>query len=362
MNATPSLDALADAPYRLPQTSAGAKDGAAGRVEPGNCRADVLLIGGGFFGYAREITALLEQRGHKVLWFDDRPAVDTLTKAAVRLAPRMIARKLEAFIDKIVERARAEAIRDVLVIKGEALSPAALRRLRAALPKARFTLYFWDSYRNMPKDSPDKVCVFDRAFTFDPVDARHDTRLRYRPLFFLDEYTRLPKVKQDIDLLFFGTAHDDRYPVLKRLSGSLPAHVRFNVVLYFPSKFVYAARRVLDPRLWSARRSEFIFSPLSKTDIQALIARSHAVVDIERSIQTGFTMRSVETLGAGKKLVTTNSKVRDADFYNPDNVAVIDRTRPMLPDAFLERPYAPPPSQVLQRYSLSDWVREVLPE
>jgi hypothetical protein len=362
MNTTSSFEALTETPYRLPGNSPGTWNGATAPVEPQRCAADFLLIGGGFFGYAREITSLLERRGRKVLWFDDRPATDTLTKAAVRLAPRLIARKVDAFVDQIAQRALGEALRDVLVIKGEALSPAALRRLRSALPNARFTLYFWDSYLNMPKDSADKVPIFDRAFTFDPVDASKDTRLRYRPLFFLDEYTRLPKAKQDIDLLFFGTAHDDRYPVLKRLSGSLPSHIRFNVVLYFPSRLVYAARSLLDPRLWSARRDEFIFKPLAKTEIQSLIARSRAVVDIERTIQTGFTMRSVETLGAGKKLVTTNSTVREADFYNPDNVAVVDRKNPVLPARFLERPYVPLLPDILTRYSLSGWLGEVLGE
>ena len=360
MNAISSREALPEASYRKALPTPEASEASAAPMEPGSRRADFLLIGGGFFGYAREISALLERHDRKVLWFDDRPAVDTLTKAAVRVAPRVIARKLEAFVNEIIERARTESIRDVLVIKGEALSPVALRQLRAALPKARFTLYFWDSYQNMPKDSPEKVAVFDRAFTFDPVDARADARLRYRPLFFLDEYTRLPKVRQDIDLLFFGTAHDDRYPVLKRLAGSLPADIRFEIVLYFPSRVVYTARRVFDPRLWTARSSEFIFSPLSRTEIQSLMARSRAVVDIERSIQTGFTMRSVETLGSGKKLVTTNSTVREADFYNPDNVAVIDRQDPVLPARFLDRAYTPLPPKILGRYSLSGWLGDVL--
>ena len=362
MNATSPVEAIPETPYRAPAAPAGATDQPLAHLGSSGGPADFLLIGGGFFGYAREISALLERQGRKVLWFDDRPALDTLTKAAVRLAPRVIARKLEAFVTRIVERARAESIREVLVIKGEALSPAALRRLRAALPRARFTLYFWDSYLNMPKDSPEKVAIFDRAFSFDPEDTARDQRLRYRPLFFLDEYNNLPTLEQDIDLLFFGTAHGDRYPVLRRLARSLPAGIRFEMVLYFPSKAIYGIRRVLDPRLWSASRDEFIFTPLSRAEIRRLVARTRAVVDIERPIQTGFTMRSVETLGAGRKLVTTNPSVLKADFYNPDNMVVIDRQRPAIPARLFERPYVAPPTDIMRRYSLSGWVGEVLAE
>jgi hypothetical protein len=327
----------------------------------GDAECDLLLIGGGFFGYAREISRMLEQRGRKVVSFEDRPALDTFTKSMLRLAPALVAGKSEAYFDRIVAQVREQPIRDVLVIKGEALSPAAIGRLRAALPYARFTLYFWDSYRNMPKDSPKKVSLFDKAFTFDPLDAQLDRRLRYRPLFFLDEYAHLPQRECDIDMLFIGTVHTDRYAVLQKLSHALPAGVRLEKILYFPSHLVYAARRVFDPVFWRSERSEFIFRPLSKTEIQALITRARIVVDIERAAQYGLTIRTVEMLGAGKKLVTTNAKVAEADFFNPSNIAIIDRRQPALTAAFLQRPYQPPSADLLRRYSLAGWLDEVLP-
>jgi hypothetical protein len=323
--------------------------------------ADFVLIGAGFFGYAREIIAKLRLRGREVLWFEDRPSTDTFTKATLRLAPALLAGRSEGYFKQIADGLRGRRIRDVLVIKGEAMSPAAIRYLRAALPDATFTLYFWDGYRNMPADSRDKVTLFDRAFTFDSADARADTRLTYRPLFFLDEYAHLPPVSQDIDLLFFGTAHSDRYSVLKRLARAVPPRLRFEKLLYFPSRSVYRFRRVFDPRLRGARRDEFIFQPLGKSAILQLVARSRAVVDIERTIQTGLTMRTVETLGAGRKLITTNPTVSEADFYHPDNIAIIDRDRPSVPDTFFERPYVAPAAELLQRYSLSGWIDEVIP-
>ena len=322
--------------------------------------ADFLLIGGGFFGYSKEIAATLERRGRSVRWFEDRPAVDNLTKAIVRLAPVLVAAKAEAHSDAIIEELRAHPIRDVLVIKGECISPAAIGRFRQAFPRARFTLYFWDSYRNMPSNSPDKVLLFDTAFSFDPLDVAADPRLSYRPLFFLDEYAHLPKVPQDIDVLFFGTVHTDRYPVLKRLERVLPAGLRFEKVLYFPSSAFYHARRLFAPAFWRARRDEFIFEPLGKAEILALIARARIVVDVERTVQAGLTMRTTEMLGACKKLITTNPQIVQADFFDPRNIALIDRLQPELPAGFLSAPYVPQPSERLQRYSLSGWLDEVL--
>jgi len=326
-----------------------------------DAHADLLLIGGGFFGYAKEISRALALRGHTVEWFEDRPALDTVTKSLLRIAPTLVAAKSEAYFERIIEKVRHNPIRDVLVIKGEALSPKSIERLRVAMPRARFTLFFWDSYRNMSSDSPKKVPLFDKSFTFDPRDAQLDGRLNYRPLFFVDDYASLPQVKNDIDLLFLGSVHSDRYAVLSRLSQALPPGVRLETILYFPSRLVYAVRRVCDPSFWRASRDEFIFHPLNKANIQSLIARARVVVDIERTVQCGFTMRAIEALGAGKKLLTTNPLVADADFFNSNNISIIDRRRPIVTSKFLEGAYKPPSAEILNRYSLSGWLDEVLP-
>jgi hypothetical protein len=327
-----------------------------------DAQVDTLLIGGGFFGYAKEISRALSLRGRIVEWFEDRPALDTVTKSLLRVAPSLVAAKSEAYFEGIIGKMRHKPIRDVLVIKGEALSRKSIESLRLAMPKARFSLYFWDSYRNMPSDSPRKVPLFDKSFTFDPYDAQLDHRLNYRPLFFVDDYALLPRVNPDIDLLFVGTVHTDRYAILQRLSQALPRDVSLKTVLYFPSRLVYAARRVCDPHFWRARHDEFIFEPMGKSQIQAMISRARVVVDIERSVQRGFTMRTIEMLGAGKKLLTTNAGVAEADFFDPQNILIIDRRRPFVTSTFLDDAYRPPSAEILKRYSLSGWLDEVLPE
>lgn len=321
---------------------------------------DTLFISSDFFGYAREIKNELERQGRSVLWSDDRPAQDTASKIAIRLTPKLLKEKSDQFFATLAARASKHPIRDVLVIKGEALSTDAIKHLRAILPNARFVLYFWDSYRNMPSESRHKVSLFDRALSFDPVDVANDPRLAYRPLFFLEDYRNLPKTDEDIDLLFFGTAHTDRYAVVKRIERILPSTMRFEKILYVPSELIYKVRRVVDPAFWFARRAEFVFQPQPKHLLLQLIARSRMVVDIERTIQSGYTMRTCEMLGAEKKLITTNPEVVKSDFYRPSNIALIDRRNPIIPERFLLSPYEKIPSKVVNRYSLKGWIEDLL--
>jgi hypothetical protein len=321
---------------------------------------DFLFIAASFFGYSQEIKATLEARGRSVLWFEDRPDTSTTTKALLRLAPSFIKRKTDEYFERVIAQAREHDIRDVLVIKGEALSPERIHKMRQALPRARFTLYFWDGYRNMPADSPKKVSLFDRAFSFDPIDVKQDSRLAYRPLFYLNEYAQLPTTTHDIDVLFIGTSHSDRYAVLSRLARVLPPELRFECVLFLASTKLYYARKFADPSYWRARQDEFVFTPLRKAEVMSLISRARVVVDVERPVQTGYTMRTIEMLGSSRKLITTNPHITDADFYHPDNQIFINRDDPVVPEHFFQTSWQAQEPALLARYSLKGWLDEVL--
>jgi hypothetical protein len=324
-----------------------------------NSPIDTLLICARFFGYAEKIKSALEKRGRHVAVFNDTPATGSLTKALVRVTPQLMRSRADAYFADIAERLKDQPVRDILVVKGEALSPAAIAHLRETFPKALFTLYFWDSYRNMPRDSPAKAALFDRVFTFDPQDV--SAALRYRPLFFGDEFAALPDTSYDIDLLFFGTMHGDRFKVLSRLQRALPPTLKFRKILYLPAKWLLPVHAVRNPGLLMADRSEIIYTPIPQTEIRDLIARSRIIVDIERPVQTGYTMRTLEVLGARRKLITTNAQVAKADFYNPRNIAIVDRDNPILSEEFLGAPYEPPPDAIVSRYSLDGWLDDVLP-
>lgn len=321
---------------------------------------DTILISPNFFGYPAEIKKALEARGRSVTWFDDRPAADTLTKGLARLAPKVIERKSEAYFDGIIEQAKRHDVRDVLVIKGETLSTGAIKRMRAALPNTRFTLYFWDSYRNMPAGSEHKVDLFDRAFSFDLEDVKADPRLVYQPLFYVESYAEMAEVERDIDILFVGTAHSDRVSVLERIAAAVPPKYRFKKILYARSRLLHRIQRIVSPAYRRTPESDFIFEPMPKAEVQHLVARSKAVLDIERAIQTGFTIRTIEMLGSARKLITTNQWIVQADFYVPQNQQYIDRDEPVIDVAFLESGWLPQGDALLKRYTLSGWLDAVL--
>lgn len=323
---------------------------------------DTVFICNSFFGYAKAITGELERRGASVLWAEDRPALDLVTKSKVRFAPKLAEKQSREFFDDIIRKVADHPIRRVLIVKGEAMTPEMIGRMRAAFPAAEFTFYLWDSFRNMPKDSPEKLQYFDRLLSFDPVDCTANPQLAYRPLFFLENYRQIAERQPDIDVLFLGTLHSDRLAVAQRLERALPAGLHFRKVFYLRSKLAYDAQRLIDADLRREPADSFTTVSVSASEVADLMARSRAVLDIERPIQTGYTIRTLEVLASGRKLITTNPQLRNADFYDPRNIAVIDRNAPKIPAEFFASPYNPVPEEVLQRYSLEHWVDDVLPD
>ena len=75
--------------------------------------------------------------------------------------------------------------------------------------------------------------------------------------------------------------------------------------------------------------------------------------------QTGFTMRTIEALGNGCKLITNNPLVKDADFYDPNNILVYEGTDVEIPEWFVQTPYRKPDDAIYRKYSLTQWIADI---
>ena len=85
-------------------------------------------------------------------------------------------------------------------------------------------------------------------------------------------------------------------------------------------------------------RSLFTTVKKSGNEIASIVSKTAIIVDIESPGQKGLTMRNIEMIGLKKKLVTTNKDIIHYDFYKPQNICIIDRSNPIIPNSFIEHP------------------------
>ena len=297
--------------------------------------------------------------GYGVTWWDERALSTTWYKLALRLFPTQTARWFERFFLERLRNLDPTSITHVLVVKGEGLSRRVALEMRTRLATASMGLYLWDGAENV-KGVANILPAFDSVATFDPRDAS-TFGWRYRPLFArkLAE-SRAAQEPALHDWCFIGTIHSDRHRVIHRLRRRGGAHVRSFVFAFFQSPLLLAARKLTDWTLWMAPAGTLSTRPMPAGEVAQIVERSRAVLDVEHPRQRGFTMRTIETLLACKKLVTTNEHILGSDLYHPSRAHVISREAPEIPLAFMQQPYIGIPDALRQRYSCEGWVAELL--
>lgn len=319
----------------------------------------VLLFCPRFFTYETEIKNALENKGARVYWFDERPSNSFSTKVLIRINRDFLFRKIDQYYDAILLQLKNQSIKPdyVLFVNPESIGIRHLKALRELVPEAVFILYMWDSFKNKKK-SKDVLPLFDTAFTFDPEDAEK-YNLRLRPLFFSEKYAASPANDWRYDFLFIGTAHSDRYHLVKKIINGLPPEARGRFYFYLNSRKLFWLQKILRKDFRKIRLKDISFTSLSQQETANLIHQSKVIIDINHPQQVGLTMRTLETLGAQRKLVTTNERVTEYDFYDEQNILVIDRGHPVIPADFLHSHINPADKGVLYRYSISGWLDEL---
>lgn len=318
----------------------------------------ILFLAPRFFSYEHEIAEEMRRRGAQVDWLPDRPFDTPLMTAVTRLRPQSILPAADRLYRRQLNNWGRKKYDLVFVLNGQTLSRALLAELKAELPIARFVLYMWDSIGNRASVA-EKFDLFDECLSFDPSSVQQ-YGMRLRPLFFAPGFEGESVAQPQYHISFLGTAHTDRYSIISKIDAALPPDIRRFWYLYLQARWVYAAYRLTNRSFQGARLADFRFKPCPYSAVKDIFRQSAAVLDIEHPRQTGLTMRSFETLGAQKKLITTNAKVRELPFYNEQNIQVIDRRNPLINIDFLYSPYAPVASLVYHQYSLSGWLDEVL--
>lgn len=322
----------------------------------------ILLIAARFFGYEEEIRGKLKALGVEVHYHDQRPSNSFLVKGLIRINKYFLANTIRRYYSALIKKTKQVQYDYVLFISPEAITKSIFLALKHSQPQARFILYMWDSFKNKSSSIRDILPYFDKRFSFDRHDCEiPELKIHYRPLFFLNDYSSVgDHVKKEYDLLFIGTIHSDRYKILSQIREICERHsLRYFYYLYFPSKILFYLQRLMDRSLRKADINEFSFTALTKGDILEFAEKSKAVIDIQHPKQNGLTIRTMEVLGARRKLLSTNEDIVNYDFFHPNNIQVIDRKNITIDLSFLDKPMAPISDEIYNKYSIDGWISDI---
>lgn len=94
-------------------------------------------------------------------------------------------------------------------------------------------------------------------------------------------------------------------------------------------------------------------------EVQDLIMKSDVMLDVCRNDQSGLSFRIFESMMYRKKLITNNADVLNYDFYNPNNILVVNKEASNITKEFFETEYQDIKEEMYNKYTLESWVQKV---
>ncbi|MGX5688831.1 hypothetical protein [Arcticibacter tournemirensis] len=319
----------------------------------------VLFFSPRYFQYEEYVKRGLEKLGAYVEWYDERPNNNFLTKAVVRLNRNLIYNRIETYYSNIFSRLIFEdtEFNYILFLNPETVDSSFIRKMKKRWSNATFILYMWDSFQNKSR-SLDLLPYFDSVFSFDRRDALK-YNLKHLPLFYIDDYLSDSGIYK-YDLFFSGTAHSDRYKLIKKIESNVGPNVNIQSYFFLSSRLLYFINFFLNGNSRMVPYKEVNFKSLTHAENALLMSRSRAILDINHPLQFGLTMRTFESIGVNRKLITTNSDIINYDFYNDNNILIIDRDNPKIDNCFFEKPFIDYSTKIRLKYSLNGWIENLL--
>lgn len=313
-----------------------------------------------FFDYENDIIKGMQEQGAEVWSFNERPSDNVFLRILIRLNKKLIESYFIRYYTKVMKSLAGIHFDYIFVLKAECFTPKVASIVKGYCPDSIFLRYFWDSVENY-KDVDSVSHYFNRIFTFDPNDSKK-YGYTFLPLFYTKLYEDIAKEnsKTEYDLMFAGTVHSDRYAFVQTISSQIKQLGGCCFIWFFlPSKILYYKMKLRDRKMMNTRVSDFNYVPMTRTELMKYYLKSRIVIDIQHPKQTGLTMRTIEALGAHKKIITTNVKVKEYDFYKQSNILVVDRKKPIISADFLKNEWVDVPQDVYEKYSLKSWIKTI---
>lgn len=317
----------------------------------------ILFLSVSFFNYEKAIAKRLSELGAEVDFYDERPSNSNFSKGIIRFNKGFYHLKIKEYYNRILNEIEGKKYDFFLLIKGEATPAFFLEKIRKDHPQMEMIYYNFDPLTEYPHLISHLTC-FDKKFTFEYNDSVQ-FNLNFRPLFYLDEYKNLNHNPQQslYDVVFIGSAHTDRYIVGEKVRAVAD---QFNLKSYFyyyaMGRIAFRLKKMIDKNLKQFDISKVCFDKLNHQQIIDFYRKTKSVLDINKPFQHGLTIRTFEVLASGRKLITTNSDIKNYPFYSPDNILLIDRENIQLDPEFFKTDFKGMDEETLYKMSLNSFI------
>ncbi len=285
----------------------------------------ILFIGVGFHEYDTYIIEHLKKEYD--VWYLNSNSFKQKHPYLLWLTSLFSKRKAKEITEKgitsFIESTKSCNFDLVFIISCVNVSQNHLNSLKRYHPKAKFVLYLWDEWEYRKLSLSFIKENFNEVYSFDSEDCRK-YGFKLRPLFYIGN--NRPKLK-DYDVCFVGNQHSNRLETMHELKKQCQKNslkYRFVVTMTIS---VYLRNMLRSIEEFRSDKDILHQGAISYAEYEKIISNSKTVVDIHRPTQSGLTMRTIESLASGSKVLTTNKHILEyknipSDMYYVWNMKV----------------------------------------
>ncbi len=233
-----------------------------------------------------------------------------------------------------------------LVIRPDLFPINVIRALKKKTKK--LIAYQWDGLEKFPEVKK-YIPVFDVFFCFDTEDDEQNIK----PItnFYFDCFPPVYKIfnKAKPRLYFLGLYWEGREAKIDRFIEKVS---QFDLELSIIIQYNHQSEIKNTSITYIKDRITFLESLKN-------VEKAEVLLDFVDPVHNGLSLRFFEALYYKKKVITDNKMVRNYDFYNPNNIFIIDDNYSLI-EEFIKIPYQDISDDIVKSYSFSNWIKKII--
>lgn len=314
----------------------------------------ILFIGPIFHNYHTAIIAKLEEKGASVFFFPERK-YGFIFKILNNFSRNLLVKYQGLHYKQILKKINTENFDYLFVIRGYMIPINFISQIKHRYPNIKTIMYQWDAIRD--NDYSAVIHLFDKSITFDYVDSSN-LKIGYLPLFYTNEIERLRKYTDyKYDVFILSWYIKERYDLINKfVEANKNEECSMKILVYIP--FSSYLKEILKFNFINLKY--ITFKPVERNSYLRYLSESRSIIDFSKKNQTGLAIRIIESIGAGRKIITDSMNIKNEIFYSKELVYCIEHSNLHIEKDFFEASLIDKELQTkISEYSIDRWVEKI---
>lgn len=262
--------------------------------------------------------------------------------------------KIQKRQEYIIETLTKKGFQDqILVINPEVIDLECHLEIKKMTKK--YMTYLYDSVDRCPVNHL-LDGIFDEIYSFDQDDVKKYGFKKINNYNYIDKQPIANKNVIKNQVLYIAS-FDNRLTTVYNLKNIFTKiGVSFRFIIVGKKTILFKLKNYFSKKLDNIELKRKI---ITQNDLKILYNETEVILDLVRENQTGLSFRVFEAMAFQKKIITTNKSITSYDFYNPNNILVIDNEDLEINNTFFQTDYQTIPDEIYNLYTLDSWVETV---